>query len=148
MKDSLFEMLLTLFEKTLAQLKDQTTKVTAEGIQKRNDESSIPQEEAEAETHFFKTAKSESMRIFTPEEQMKLTKPSYQFLMHLRTWRIIAPEVLEVIMNQLLASASRFVSLQETKWTIRNALAENLSTEQLAFLDLVLYQKEDGLSLH
>ena len=68
--------------------------------------------------------------------------------MRMSTWGIISPEALERIVNQLIFSDSRYVHLQETKWTIRNTLADNLAPEQLAFLDLVLYQREDELGLH
>lgn len=79
---------------------------------------------------------------------MKLTKASHQFLMRMKLWKILNPESFEMIMNQLQFSESRIVTLQETKWTIRNALASSLNEEQLAFLDLVLYQSEDELTLH
>ena len=61
---------------------------------------------------------------------------------------MLASDVFELIMNQLIFSESRFVTLQETKWSIRNTLANSLDAEQLAFLDLVLYHKEDQLPLH
>ena len=88
------------------------------------------------------------IRIFTHEERMKLTKASYQFLKRMGDLQIVTPELRELIINRLLFSESRFVDLQETKWTIRNTLAERLLPEQLAFLDMVLYQREDGLALH
>lgn len=148
MKDSLFEMLLNLFEKTLDQLKE--NHVSKNVIGADSDESvitSVMTNEAIA-SEFFKSAQTTSMRVFTADEQIKLTKASYQFLMRMSTWGIISPEALERIVNQLIFSDSRFVHLQETKWTIRNTLADNLAPEQLAFLDLVLYQREDELGLH
>jgi Smg protein len=63
-------------------------------------------------------------------------------------WGIISSETMEVIINQLLFSDSRYVTLSETKWTIRNTLAEHLDAAQLVFLDLVLYRKEDELPSH
>ena len=86
--------------------------------------------------------------MLTYEEQMKLTKASYQFLMRMRLWNIIDIDVFETILNQLQFSESRIVTLQETKWTIRNVLATDLNEEQLAFLDLVLYRTEDELAIH
>ncbi len=144
MKDSLFEMLMDFFEKSLAQLKE-SNKANA-----NNDQESELYEASslESRTMVLKSPHREAMRIFTNDEKLKFTKASYQFLTRLLLWGIIAPETLELIINQLLFSESRFVTLQETKWTIRNALAENLDTAQLAFLDLVLYQKEDKLPLH
>jgi Smg protein len=79
---------------------------------------------------------------------VKLTKASYQFLVRIASLGVFAPELFESIINQLSFSDSRFVLLQETKWTIRSTLASSLDAEQLAFLDLVLYHKEDGLPLH
>lgn len=148
MKDSLFEMLLSLFEKTLAQLKERgVTESKGTGDTEKQVETSSSSSKG-AVTELIKTAESTSMRVFTYDEQMKLTKASYQFLMRLLSWEIIDPEIMELIMNQLLFSDSRFVTLEETKWTIRNALADGLDAEQLAFLDLVLYQKEDEFTLH
>ncbi|CEK11882.1 DUF494 family protein [Legionella hackeliae] len=142
MKDSLFEMLMSFFEKSLAQLKESHT------VNANDDEESIENASLESRTLFLKDAQNKTLRIFTEDEQRKFTKASYQFLTRLILWGIIAQETMELIINQLLFSESRFVSLQETKWTIRNTLADNLDANQLAFLDLVLYQKEDKLALH
>ena len=147
MKDSLFEMLLNLFEKTLTQLKENHTS-------KKNDLDSEKQTDShasfrsEANLALVKSVQGDSIRVFTQEEQMKLTKASYQFLMRMSSCGIIPPDAFELIMNQLIFSSSRFVSLQETKWTIRNTLANSLDADQLVFLDLVLYHKEDELPLH
>lgn len=141
MKDNLFEMLMSFFEKTLSQIKERQSPEINE------DDSS----EQGLDIHGVKiiqAAKRTSMRIFTSDEQMKFTKASQQFLTRMMLWGVLAEEVLEPVMTQLLFSDSRFVTLQETKWTIRNTLAPNLDTVQLAFLDLVLYQKEDELPLH
>lgn len=145
MKDSLFEMLLNLFEKTLAQLKEQGTQDLQKDIAT---EKQVESHTSTAKTELVKPAQRTSMRVFTYDEQMKLTKASYQFLMRLLALEIIDAEVLELIINQLFFSESRFVSLEETKWTIRNALVDGLDAEQIAFLDLVLYQKEDEFTLH
>ncbi|MDI9818505.1 MULTISPECIES: DUF494 family protein [unclassified Legionella] len=140
MKDSLFEMLMSFFEKSLAQLKENTA--NASDSQESADSS------MESRTLYIRDAQSTALRVFTADEQRKLSKASYQFLTRLMLWGIIAQDTMESIINQLLFSESRFVSLQETKWTIRNILADTLDANQLAFLDLVLYQKEDKLPLH
>lgn len=145
MKDNLFEMLLNLFEKTLTQLKESHARGSMEKLAEKN---AVHVAKNAVHAEFIKVAQSNSMRVFTYFEQMKLTKASYQFLMRMSALQIIPAELFELIINQLVFSDSRFVSLQETKWTIRNTLAEGLSGEQLAFLDLVLYQKEDDLPLH
>ncbi|AHE66172.1 DUF494 family protein [Legionella oakridgensis] len=153
MKDSLFEMLLSLFEKTLNKLKENhaTDGATKETIKENLPDlytSSLDIASEDLEADFFKSARADSMRVFTYDEQMKFTKASYQFLMRLLVWEIIDRDTLELIINQLVFSDSRIVSLEETKWTVRSVLADTLNTKQLAFLDLVLYQKRDGYSLH
>lgn len=142
MKDNFFEMLLSLFEKTLSQLREHSD------ASKQASGSSDEAPDTRAEVTLVQAASDQSVRIFTEDEQRKLTKASYQFLMRLSSWGILASDVLELIINQLIFSESRFVSLQETKWTIRHTLAKGLGTEQLAFLDLVLYHKEDELPRH
>lgn len=146
MKDSLFEFLLSLFEKTIIQLKEKA------GSNQLNDQvlpiDQPTERKVGVEVQILKTAGEQSTRVFTQDEQLKLTKASYQFLMRISSLGVVDRQALELVINRLLFSDSRFVSLQETKWTIRNTLAQNLDPEQLAFLELVLYFKEDGLSLH
>ena len=148
MKDNLFEMLLTLFEKTLTQLKENHASMNLDEAGRESSGGTDVSMHASAYPSFIKAPHPDSIRVFTDNEQIKLTKASYQFLMRLASWGVLAPDLLEMILNQLIFSDSRFVSLQETKWTIRNTLANSLDAEQMAFLDLVLYQKEDGLPLH
>ncbi len=144
MKENLFEMLLSLFEKSLAQLKKKSEGESDDLAHASDIDEMDPQENL----IFIKEADALSIRVITPDERIKLTKASYQFLTRLKLWGIINSHFFEVILNQLQFSDSRMVNLQETKWTVRNALADGLEPEQLAFLDLVLYQKEDELSLH
>ena len=148
MKDNLFEMLLNLFEKTLTQLKEKHASTSKNDMDREKQADGHGSSNAGSDLAFIKCAHRDSTRIFTYDEQQKLTKASYQFLMRVLSWDIVAPEVFELIVNQLIFSESRFVSLQETKWTIRSTLASSLDAEQLAFLDIVLYHKEDELPLH
>ncbi len=83
-----------------------------------------------------------------PMEQIKLTKTAQQFLLRMQKYGILSPANTELVLNQLIFSDSRYVGLDETKWTIRNVIADQLDADQMAFLDLVLYQKEDGLATH
>ncbi|KTD73862.1 DUF494 family protein [Legionella tucsonensis] len=145
MKDNLFEMLLSLFEKSLTQLQKSHKTADQDASEQLNEEDIGASEE---QVMHLKLQEHTSTRVFTYDEQMKLTKASYQFLMRMKLWKVLNPESFEMIMNQLQFSESRIVTLQETKWTIRNALASSLNEEQLAFLDLVLYQSEDELTLH
>ena len=148
MKDSLFKILLNFFEKTLSQLNENYAKNDSGNdiIFAQNEHNN--EEKTESQSILVRAAHANSIRVFTYEEQMKFTKASYQFLMRMLLWGVIASESMELIINQLLFSESRIITLQETKWTIRNSLAENLNAAQLAFLDLVLYQKEDKFPLH
>lgn len=145
MKDNLFEMLLNLFEKSLTQLQKSQNTVAQEAMECIDSEESSAEEE---QILHLKSPQDTSTRVFTYDEQMKLTKASYQFLMRMKIYKMINTEAFETILNQLQCSESRIVTLQETKWTIRNVLANYLNEEQLAFLDLVLYQAEDKLTLH
>lgn len=148
MKDNLFEMLLTLFEKTLTQLRENYPTMDVEDLAQLNQMDENDASEMCDYTALVKLAHCNSMRVFSDSEQMKLTKASYQFLMRLASWQIIGRDQLEFIIDKLIFSDSHYVTLQETKWTVRNTLAESLDAEQLAFLDLVLYHKEDELPLH
>lgn len=145
MKDNLFEMLLSLFERSLTQLQKSHTSIDAASKELINDSDLLV---AEEEPLFIKSAQHLSTRVLTVDEQMKMTKASYQFLMRLKLWHVIDNEVFELVLNQIQCSESHIVTLQETKWTIRNILGTNLTEEQLAFLDLVLYQSEDAPTKH
>lgn len=146
MKDNLFEMLLSLFETSLTQLQESHKAINADSVDQGDNEEMIRSEEEQAV--YVRSAQNLSTRVFTYDEQMKLSKASYQFLMRMKLWGIIDSDVLESILNQLYSSESRIITLQETKWTIRNVLEKNMSEDQLTFLDLVLYQTEDALAVH
>lgn len=154
MKNSFFELLLHLFEKTITQLKEH--QMLATSALPAAEETSVELFEptvsaprvVSVHVEQLKPARDQSVRVFTSYEQLKLTKASHQFLVRMVSWGVISPETLELIINRLVFSESRYVSLQETKWTIRHTLANSMNADQLAFLELVLYQNEDGLSLH
>ena len=162
MKDNLLEMLLTLFEQTLTQLKEAHSPETPKELNELNalnaeqalnqstnvEVSSTTGKKTTLEMLWFRSASNQSARVFTPEEKIRFTSASHQFLKHLGRLGVLSSDTMEFVINRLMFSESRFVNLQETKWAVRNTLAENLPSAQLAFLDLVLYQKEDGLPLH
>ncbi|MDF1678540.1 MAG: DUF494 family protein [Legionellaceae bacterium] len=151
-ENNLLEMLLTLFKKTLTQLEEASVPVTpTEPTAGQSTDLQVTSTEGKKkslEMMWFRSADEQSMRVFTQDEALKLTKASHQFLKRLERLGVLSADMMELIINRLLFSDSRFVNLQETKWTIRSTLADSLSPHQLAFLDLVLYQKEDGLPLH
>ena len=153
MKDSLFELLFHFFEKTITHLKelhvlDGSTTEELEPLTDAPVPSDAMPRVVRVQVEQLNSAQSQSIRVFTRHEQLKLTKASHQYLMRMASWGVLSSETLELIINRLVFSDSRFVSLQETKWTIRNTLAHGLKHEQMAFLDLVLYQKEDQMAVH
>jgi Smg protein len=143
----LFELLLSLVEKTLTHLKEkqQLLNATNEGFAIENTKEV---KKVSVEVQMIKEADARATRVFTQDERLKFTKASHQFLARLSSLGIVSTSALELVINRLYFSESRFVSLQETKWTIRNTLASTLTSNQMAFLELILYSKEDGFVLH
>lgn len=153
MKDNWFELMLHFFEKTITHLKEQhiannTNETAQEQLVELSDTHEALAKVVRVQVEQINSPKPSSLRVFTTAEQIKLTKASHQFLVRMASWGVISAETLELIINRLIFSESRIVSLQETKWTVRQTLANGLNFDQVAFLDLVLYQKEDKLSLH
>ncbi len=153
MKNSWFDLMLHFFEQTITHLKKQQdanhTNVSAPDELVALDESrEALSKVVRVQVEQLKSPQACSMRVFTPGEQIKLTKASHQFLVRMASWGVVSSETLELIINRLIFSESRIVSLKETKWTVRQTLANGLNVDQVALLDLVLYQKEDRLPLH
>ncbi len=152
MENNLLEMLLSLFKKTLTQLKEayvsETSDELATGHSTDLQVTSTEGKKKTLEMVWFRSADEQSVRVFTYPEELKITNASHQFLKRLGRLGVLSSDAMELVINRLLFSESRFVNLQETKWTIRNTLADSLAPDQLAFLDLVLYQKEDELAVH
>lgn len=152
MKESLFEILLNIFETTLLRLKE-ANDLQGERLLSNEKKINVVSDKENPPFDVFhlmvvKEATADAIRVFSPSEQMKLSKASYQFLMRLNSWGVISREFMEVILTRLLLSESHTVSLQETKWTIRSLLADKLPQDQLAYLDLVLYHQEDAIVRH
>jgi hypothetical protein len=93
-------------------------------------------------------ATEKNTRLLSFGEQFKLTKASYQFIMRLRAWGLLSFNHFEELLHELTQSDSPFVTLPETKSIIRRTMKNHLNRNDLAFLDLVLYRKEDGLTVH
>lgn len=143
MKDNLFEMLYNLFEKTITQMKEHAQPSAEEPAV------NIPITKAPPfDPEEMGRATDRTPRIFAYAERIKLTNASYQFLLRIHELDILHTQTFEVIMNKLQYSNSRMVTLAETKWTIRKVLEKHLNKIQLLFLDLVLYQKEDAITVH
>lgn len=152
MKDNLFEMLLNLFETTLTKIKadhEVVDELTEDVLESESTDFSIFHEKAEVlKLELIQSAKPGSMRVFSPIESMKLTKPSHQFLMRMQRLSVLDPDTVELVLNEVLLSDAPCVTLLELKWMIRTVLKDGLDKNQLAFLDLVLYQNEDAHRLH
>lgn len=150
MKESLFEILLNIVETTLLRLKEASDS-QSDRLLANEKKINVVSEKVPLDVFHLvvvKEASRDATRVFSPSEQMKLSKGSYQFLMRLNAWGVISREFMEVILTRLLISESHIVSLQETKWTIRSLLANKLPRDQLAYFDLVLYQQEDAIVRH
>lgn len=143
MKDNWIELLFNLFEKSLAQLKEEHESSLEKETLSLLEDKALPEESA-----FIKANDQGSTRVLSPWEQARLTKPGYQFLMRMKLLGLFSNESFEQIMNAIQFSDSRFVNLEETKWIIRKILAGKVDIQQLAFLDLVLYHKELAMPLH
>lgn len=155
MKDNWFELMLSFFEKTITHLKERqqeqnTVDTDVQAELEQLSEALLENSPKLVKVHVeqFASPKLNSLRVFTPGEQIKLTRASQQFLMRMASWKFLTYESLELIMHRLCFSETRIVSLQETKWAIRNVLSNEMNAEQLAFLDVVLYDKEDNVALH
>ncbi len=157
MKDSsLFDLLLDLFERTIAQLKERYPQIaessqaetSSESILKDTGLFVIPSKKSAIHMALVQSASDKSFRVFTTDERVRLTKVSHQFLHRLVSWGVVSPDMMELILNRLMFSDSHLIALSEVKWTVRNTLAGTLDDEQLAFLDLVLYDKEHGVTLN
>lgn len=157
MKDSsLLDLLLDLFERTIAQLKERYPQMaesslvekSSEGLLKDGELFVIPSKKAAIQMALVQSASAKSFRVFTTDERVRLTKVSHQFLHRLVSWGVVSPDMMELILNRLMFSDSHLISLSEVKWTVRNTLSGTLDDEQLAFLDLVLYDKEHGVTLN
>ena len=142
MKDNLFAMLINLFEKTLTHIKENTEQLDSfvePGLEFLNQsESSL----------VINTAGENAIRIYTEAETLKFTKSSHQFLVQLSNFGVVSQEILELVIHQLSLSKEPIVTLNELKWAIRKAVSNILDFDQLAYIDLVLYQKEDGILPH
>lgn len=154
MKDNWFEFLLSLFEKTLAQLRAEPEAPSPATL---DDQVAEPVSEVfeplvvtkdQTQVEILRPLSQNAVRVVSVDERVKLTKKSQQFLFRLQRIGILSADMLEIILNQLTFSESRYVGLQETKWAVRKVLMSSMDADQTAFLDLILYQKEDGLALH
>ena len=143
MKENIFEILLRLFEKTIIHLKNGVEQTTPKLEKPNADMLKDP-----TTSLIIKKPRPDSIRVYSREETLKLTKASFQFLVRLSEWGVVSREIIELVLHQLSLSKESVIGLDDLKWTIRKSLANVIDLEQLAFLDLVLYQKEYGTLPH
>lgn len=149
MKDNLLEKLMELFNDSLSK----RTKAAKSSDLDRNNvkDNAIDWNELsniENNTYFIRESEKKSNRIPCLQEKIKLTSRSSRFLVQLHHMNIIGEKTFELILNQLVFSNSGFVTLNETKWVIFKTLESSLTENQLALLNLILYQKEDEITQH
>ena len=138
MKDSLFQMLLNLFEKSISQ--DLTNLV--------NNSSVEIEESLASDPIIIKQATSKSTRVIAECEYRKMTKAGLQFIYRMLEVKLIGQENLEVILQQIEDSESSLVSLEEVKWIIRENLSTDLEPAQLAYMDRIIYPEDKAHVIH
>ncbi len=142
MKDQWFEMLLSLFEQTLSQIKSQQEALEDDDnhiIDIDNDSITLPIFHAQSKT---------GMRVLTVLEQAKLTKPALQFLMRLLHTGVLSSEQFEQVMNLVLDSNMRFVSVEEVKYITHQVLSDSLSDKELMMLEFSLNAETALTTMH
>lgn len=140
MNDQLFEMLLSLFEQTLTQLKSKQMNETEDNlISFDSDEITLP---------IFHTQSNKGTRVLTVLEQAKLTKPALQFLMRLLHTGVLSCEQFEQVMDLVLDSSMRFVSVAEIKYLAHQVLFDCLSDRELMMLEFSLNTEMTLTTMH
>lgn len=149
MKDNLLEKLMELFNDSLSKRTAAAKDTDLDnGNAKENAVDWGEISHIENNTYFIKESGKKSNRISCLQEKVKLTARSRKFLAQLNHLNIIGEKTFELILNQLVFSSSEFVTLHETKWVIFKTLENNLTENQLALLNLILYQNEDEVTQH
>lgn len=143
MKNSLIDILLSLFESAL------------EPHNKTDNQENTLQEdfkvirEGETTAEFVKSKNTDSLRVLSFEERIKLTKPAHQLLLQIYASEILPHDVIEVILNKLVEkNIDNYITYDDIKYIIKSTLKSEMDDKQLAIIDLLFYQKEDGQSFH
>ena len=141
MKDQFFEMLLSLFEQTLTQLKSQQQldETDSHLISIDNDSISFP---------VFHAQSNNGTRVLTILEQAKLTKPALQFLMRLLHTHVLSSEQFEQVMDLVLDSSMRYVSVAEIKYIAHQVLSDSLSDRELMMLEFSFNAETTRTTMH
>ena len=145
MNDQLFAMLLSLFEQTLAQIKQQQ-KALESALE--NEVDYFANSLASGNIPVFQYPSALSTRVLTRLEQAKLTKPALQFLLRLMHTGILTSEQFEQVMNLVLDSTMRFVSVDEVKLMMHQVLSESLSHKELLMLEFAYDVETTPITMH
>lgn len=142
MKDQWFEMLLSLFEQTLTQLKSQQQQLDD------LDNHLISIDQDSITVPIFHAQSDKGTRVLTVIEQAKLTKPALQFLMRLLHTGVLSSEQFEQTMNLVLDSNMRFVSVEEIKYIAHQVLSDALSDRELMMLEFSFNAETTRTTMH
>lgn len=146
MKDQLFEMLLSLFEEALVNLRRHHQQL--ESAHEKSQESIDVLDSHSGEAQIIQPPTSDAMRVLTVLEQVKLTKPAIQFLMRLRHTGMLTSVQFEQVMNLVMDSHLRYVPVSEVTMMAHLVLAERLSHRELLMLEFALDMENTQANMH
>lgn len=141
MNDQLFEMLLSLFEQALTRLKHHQKQLESSHLHTSHHVSS-------EDLQYYQDPSSDSVRVLTIYEQVKLTKPAYQFLMRLMQSKMLSAVQFEHIMNQVLDFHERFVTVNDLAMMVHQDLSESLSPKELMMLEFMFDSELENITKH
>jgi hypothetical protein len=145
MKDQLFEMLLSLFEQALTHLRNQPQ--NNESFQNYPEHVNL-HDTVEGESVVYQQASLLSTRVMTVIEQVKLTKPAIQFLIRLLHTGMLNTLQFEHVMNMVLESSERYVTVAEATRIVHQVLSESLSFKELLMLEFALDLDRSQAKMH
>lgn len=82
---------------------------------------------------------NQGYRVYSDYESNKLDTNCRDYIAYLEKLGLIDFMAREELINQLMLSDSNKISLDELKWTLIEIMDESLSSDQLNFLDFVLF---------
>jgi hypothetical protein len=141
MNEEFFEMLLSLFEQALTHLRFHQQQLEAS-------QSSDLFTDKEYSYQVYQNQSQHAMRVLTIYEQVKLTKPAIQFLMRLMHTGMLNSEQFEEVMNLVLDSHLRYVTVSEISLIIHQVLAESLSQRELLMLEFAFDVETSPTTMH
>jgi hypothetical protein len=142
MKDQLFEILLSLFEQTLNHLRDHQEQL------QETESKDVLIEQQHSQFEYVQSPSDSSIRILTLLEQVKLTKPAIQFLMRLMHTGMLNAFQFEEVMNLVLESQHRYVTVEEVGIIIHQVLSESLSQRELLMLEFAFDLETSPTTMH